>query len=569
MIGIGVFHVPILKAVTATYNTTVRIVSSTGTVLNGVASAVTANYNETVRVVDSTGHVIDSFANSVNVKDFGAKCDVVALNDAQMTSSGTTLTAGSQTSTGVSVANASGGNTVYTTTSTLNFGAIAPLGTMITFAGFTHAADNGTFKLIATSNTTLTVANASGVTESAGNSVTVSFPVFASTDVGKSVCVEGVNSSPSGHQLCGTISAFTDANHVTTSFTAGLTVTKGSAFFGTIDQTAIVNAITSLWPSNGGAVFFPALCGVNTDINMPTAGNFVLMGQVGGQATFKYGSGAELYHQPTAGLVWLTTTGVTTAGLNFLQPSPEPGNQSVRIQDMLLQAGAGWRADGAGTNVYAIKYLRPNNLTIEHVFIFNWEGGGILLSDNGQGPYGQNRISDTTVEASFAFPCLTIDEQATVVESSSFSDCPQGGIKVAAPGYVIIGNSIENNSGGNVVFGPSFYTSTTGLIAGNYSENTAAIAMSGSAAGAVFAGNLDNVNKAEWQAVFSAAGTALPSAANYGHYVECVSDETPQGGDTTCSGANTIGTTYASGGSTHCLVQSDKTNWKVTGQACF
>lgn len=59
--GVGLFRVPILKAVTASYNQTIRIVSSTGTVLNGIASAVTANYNETVQVVDSTGHVIDSF----------------------------------------------------------------------------------------------------------------------------------------------------------------------------------------------------------------------------------------------------------------------------------------------------------------------------------------------------------------------------------------------------------------------------------------------------------------------------------------------------------------------------
>jgi hypothetical protein len=60
-IGVGIFRVPILQAVTASYNSTVRIVDSAGNVINGVASAVTANYNSTVRVVDSTGHVIDSF----------------------------------------------------------------------------------------------------------------------------------------------------------------------------------------------------------------------------------------------------------------------------------------------------------------------------------------------------------------------------------------------------------------------------------------------------------------------------------------------------------------------------
>lgn len=59
--GIGVFRVPIIQAVSAGYNSTVRVVSSTGTVLDGVASAVTANYTSTVRIVDSTGHVLDSF----------------------------------------------------------------------------------------------------------------------------------------------------------------------------------------------------------------------------------------------------------------------------------------------------------------------------------------------------------------------------------------------------------------------------------------------------------------------------------------------------------------------------
>jgi hypothetical protein len=55
------FRLPVLKAVTAAYSQTVRIVNSTGTVIGGTASGVTAAYNQTVQVVDSTGHVIDSF----------------------------------------------------------------------------------------------------------------------------------------------------------------------------------------------------------------------------------------------------------------------------------------------------------------------------------------------------------------------------------------------------------------------------------------------------------------------------------------------------------------------------
>jgi hypothetical protein len=62
--GVGILRVPILQAVTAAYQETVRIVDSTGNVINGTASAVSANYQKTVRVVDSNGHVLDAFGGS-------------------------------------------------------------------------------------------------------------------------------------------------------------------------------------------------------------------------------------------------------------------------------------------------------------------------------------------------------------------------------------------------------------------------------------------------------------------------------------------------------------------------
>jgi hypothetical protein len=62
--GVGILRVPILQAVTAAYQETVRIVDSAGNVINGTASAVTANYQKTVRVVDSNGHVLDAFGGS-------------------------------------------------------------------------------------------------------------------------------------------------------------------------------------------------------------------------------------------------------------------------------------------------------------------------------------------------------------------------------------------------------------------------------------------------------------------------------------------------------------------------
>ena len=61
-----------------------------------------------------------------------------------------------------SVANASGGSTVYTGTIT-GGGGNAFAGVPFTVAGFTNAADNGTFTATASTTTTLTLSNASGV----------------------------------------------------------------------------------------------------------------------------------------------------------------------------------------------------------------------------------------------------------------------------------------------------------------------------------------------------------------------------------------------------------------------
>ncbi len=65
--GIGIFHAPIMRAVTASFDMTVQIVSSTGTVLGGVASATSASFDRTVRVVDSTGKVLDQVGASSTI----------------------------------------------------------------------------------------------------------------------------------------------------------------------------------------------------------------------------------------------------------------------------------------------------------------------------------------------------------------------------------------------------------------------------------------------------------------------------------------------------------------------
>jgi hypothetical protein len=63
-----------------------------------------------------------------------------------------------------SVANTSGGNTVYTGTFPLG-GANAYVGLIFTVSGFANAGNNGSFKVVASTITTLTLANSNGISE--------------------------------------------------------------------------------------------------------------------------------------------------------------------------------------------------------------------------------------------------------------------------------------------------------------------------------------------------------------------------------------------------------------------
>lgn len=62
----------------------------------------------------------------------------------------------------IAAATASGGNTVYTSP---NADSSIPVGTSVVVAGFTTSANNGTFTVVSTSTSTITLNNASGVAE--------------------------------------------------------------------------------------------------------------------------------------------------------------------------------------------------------------------------------------------------------------------------------------------------------------------------------------------------------------------------------------------------------------------
>lgn len=85
------------------------------------------------------------------------------LNDQFLFVSANTLTL-------TSVATASGGTTVYTGTIT-GGGTQAHVGQLVTVSGFTNSANNGTFTVVSSTTTTITLNNASGVAETHAASI--------------------------------------------------------------------------------------------------------------------------------------------------------------------------------------------------------------------------------------------------------------------------------------------------------------------------------------------------------------------------------------------------------------
>ncbi len=82
-----------------------------------------------------------------------------------------------------SVANAAGGNTVYTGTITGGAGN-ALVGDTVVVAGFTHAADNGTFTCTASTATTITLNNAAGVAQAHAATASITTAVYTGTITG-------------------------------------------------------------------------------------------------------------------------------------------------------------------------------------------------------------------------------------------------------------------------------------------------------------------------------------------------------------------------------------------------
>ena len=328
---------PILRAVTASYQETVRIVDSTGTVISGVASATSANYNETIRVVDSTGKVLDSFGG------------------------GASLTAG----TGIGIS----GNTVSTSTVPTNYI------NLVTDEGakclgidvFDGAMDN---------NSTATVTSASA-----------QFTAAMATR-GDLVCVEG---SSSTGQTCGTVVTFTNSSHIVVSFknTSGGAITGKEVGIVTNDSSALTAALL-LNSTTGRPIAEPAgYCGFNTNLTVGTA--YSLLVQGGGNGTTNSSDGAP--GQALAGsTLWAMTTSMTGPAIAINNPANTNNDRTnVTINDLAIRAGVGSAGDGGGSGVQGIESLNWHGLQLNRVTVSNFNGSNIYV-DTQSGSSSTNTV---------------------------------------------------------------------------------------------------------------------------------------------------------------------------------
>lgn len=454
------------------------------------------------------------------------------------------------------------------------------VGGSITVAGVNVSGYNGTFTITAipTANT-LQYTTTSGLSSGTGGTAYTSAP-FAAGDVGKIICVQDA-ASASG-QACGTISTFTDAEDVVLSFSnaAGQAIAPVQFIYGTSDQSAIASDFSTSVLPNGGEVYFP--CGIyvmTAEIDPPLTGSWRLQGAADGEVGTRYSSFGHGTGRPCAMLAWLTTSAASASSAFYFGKGMAVGTdagsvnfqtQHISIYNLAFQGGAGWASDGGGSGnaMNGIRFVGTNQTFMRNVSVNNFNGDCVQVETGWQGIL----IEDLSLFKCSAWCINTISAQGAVYIENYLQNCgatsSTGGLKMAPSpivsgfthaGTTVIGNTIQGNNGVDIRLG-------LGLVTGNYFDlSDTVFTMSDSGQDAALASFTNNYCYSGCpQVSFEASGgTALPAANALGTLAHqppvLVTDAT------LC----TNGTTYTGGGSTHCLVQSDGTNWKETGMGAY
>lgn len=501
----------------------------------------------------------------INVKNYGAVGDGQLYNDGTMASGSSTLS----TKQTISTATESGTTVTLTIPTGIPGASQYPpaagqwtVGGQITVAGVSVSGYNGTFTITAIpgiglggSVTTVQYTTTSGLSSGSGGTASTNFP-FKSSDAGKPICVQKV-ASGGAHQLCGTISTYTDSQDVVLSFSnaSGSAVSPLAFVYATSDQTIIANILGTLSVlPNGGTVFFPAgIYGLTAEIDLPLSGSWIIEGSGSGgpPTTYNIGNGIGT---PTTALMWLTTSGWSGTSAAFSigkgagQGTQNFQSQTVNVKDIGFLAGIGYGQDMGEEGIYA---TGTNNLRFDNVVVQGWAGDCIRVDSSWSGLTILNSVLQSCGGQGLAgapVPQGLFFAGNLVVENGG------GGIST---GYdaAILGNTIQGNTGWEI------YPGGSGIAAGNFFENGAVCTTTASCANFAywtFSGNIDK-NSPVYTPSYTSSTIPGATGGNATHAKTAVTD----------AAACTSGTTYSGGGSTPCAVQSDGTNWIETGAGAF
>lgn len=463
-----------------------------------------------------------------------------------------------------------------------------------------------TFKYAAYLSTTgqaalLDYRNVAGV-ENMGQTLTSATANFPSSAVGYPVCVAGefgynakVNTNSAyayPQQVCGTITAVNSPTSINTSFYLPYSQTGLPIAYGHDDTTAINTMFSSAGCQTApgcsvkfgqkhyittGLITIPQGAAINVSGTVPQVSNTInnyinqvpLANATGGSSLTMLAQGAN------SAAVQVGAAASTNVGTTA----------STSITNLAIIGGVGNYADGGGyasttTGTDGLDLLGVQNFECKHCIIVNFAGVGVYIDkgnydDNiafNNGYVGFNGGSGFLLGSAGVSPFIeTVSIKENLIEGN-------GG-----PGITIAGTNVFGFSfSGNTMQWDNVYTFSSnnefqisgrlsgGFVAGNYFEvdtifgsnssklvSTTAGAVGLQIANSMYEGGGMQSNGLPGP-IYSAAGTALPAAAtpNIGAKV-LVSDAV------TC----VSGTTYASGGSTSCMVISNGTNWIETGTA--
>lgn len=257
--------------------------------------------------------------------------------------------------------------------------------------------------------------------------LTLTGATFTAADVGKLIYVLGAGAA--GAVLSTTISAYTDATHVTLAANAGTTVADTSVIYGT-DDTAAINAVLSNMQNYGvnelllpfGSYLVDALYLKN---------NAVIKGQQ---------RGAWAYEFPERTSRLLAKPGMTGPAVINDFAGQQVGN--VRLFDFMIDGNKAFQTSAKHGILLTDSAISADSLwTIERIYVGYVSGDGIKL-----GAYRRaNRLNDVHVYAPGGHGYVFDGTDNNMMQSMA-----------AACG----GNGVQINQGANHFYGCDFFNNT-------------------------------------------------------------------------------------------------------------